>query len=88
MRKVKTITFEQLVYSSDVKDYCRLQREFVLHDMLCMYNYVDKNYDAIIHYAHIMILPLEIIIIIHYTIHLTYCITHSTITYYTRVMHF
>ena len=44
--------------------------------MLCMYNYVDKNYDAIIPYthntAHVIILPLEIIIIIHYTICLTY----------------
>ena len=44
--------------------------------MLCMYNYVDKNYDVIIPYthntAHVIILPLEIIIIIHYTIHLTY----------------
>ena len=44
--------------------------------MLCMHNYVDKNYDVIIHYthntAHVIILPLEIIIIIHYTIHLTY----------------
>ena len=34
--------------------------------MLCMYNYVDKNYDVII---HVIILPLEII---HYTIRLTY----------------
>ena len=44
--------------------------------MLCMYNYVDKIYDIIIPYthntAHVMILPLEIIIIIHYTIRLTY----------------
>ena len=44
--------------------------------MLCMYNYVDKNYDVIIPYthntAHVIILPLEINIIIHYTIHLTY----------------
>ena len=44
--------------------------------MLCMYNYVDKIYDVIIPYthntAHVMILPLEIIIIIHYTIRLTY----------------
>ena len=47
--------------------------------MLCMYNYVDKNYDVIIPYtaythntAHVIILPLEIIVIIHYTIHLTY----------------
>ena len=34
--------------------------------MLCMYNYVDKIYDVIIPYthntAHVMILPLEIII--------------------------
>ena len=41
--------------------------------MLCMYNYVDKNYDVIIPYihntAHVIILPLEII---HYTIRLTY----------------
>ena len=41
--------------------------------MLCMYNYVDKNYDVIIPYthntAHVIILPL---IIIHYTIRLTY----------------
>ena len=39
--------------------------------MLCMYNYVDKNYDVIIPYthntAHVIIQPLEIIIIIHYT---------------------
>ena len=44
--------------------------------MLCMYYYVDKIYDVIIPYthntAHVMILPLEIIIIIHYTIRLTY----------------
>ena len=45
--------------------------------MLCMYNYVDKNYDEIIPYtrntAHVIILPLEIIvIIIHYTIRLKY----------------
>ena len=45
--------------------------------MLCIYNYVDKNYDVIIPYTHntaqVMILPLEIIkIIIHYTIRLTY----------------
>ena len=44
--------------------------------MLCMYNYVDKIYDVIIPYthntAHVMILPLEIIIIIHYTIRLTF----------------
>ena len=44
--------------------------------MLCMYNYVDKNYYVIIPYthntAHVMILPLENIIIIHYTIRLTY----------------
>ena len=44
--------------------------------MLCMYNYVDKNYDEIIPYTHntthVIILPLEIIIIIHYTIRLTY----------------
>ena len=44
--------------------------------MLCMYNYVDKNYDVPYTHntgtAHIIILPLEIIIIIHYTIHLTY----------------
>ena len=44
--------------------------------MLCMYNYVDKMYDVKILYthntAHVMILPLEIIIIIHYTIRLTY----------------
>ena len=44
--------------------------------MLCMYNYVDKNYDEIIPYTHntthVIILPLEIIIIIHYTICLTY----------------
>ena len=44
--------------------------------MLCMYNYVDTNYDVIIPYthntAHVIILPLEIIIIIHYTICLTY----------------
>ena len=36
--------------------------------MLCMYNYVDKNYDVIIPYthntAHVIILPHEIIIII------------------------
>ena len=42
----------------------------------CMYIYVDKNYDVIIPYthdtAHVIILPLEIIIIIHYTIRLTY----------------
>ena len=35
-----------------------------------LYNYVDKIYDVIIPYthntAHVMILPLEIIIIIHY----------------------
>ena len=41
-----------------------------------MYNYVDKIYDVIIPYIHntanVMILPLEIIIIIHYTIRLTY----------------
>ena len=41
-----------------------------------MYNDVDKNYDVIIPYthntAHVIILPLEIIVIIHYTIHLTY----------------
>ena len=41
-----------------------------------MYNYVDKNYSKIIPYthntAHVIILPLEIIIIIHYTIRLTY----------------
>ena len=41
--------------------------------MLCMYNYVDKNYDEIIPYTHntthVIILPLEII---HYTICLTY----------------
>ena len=40
-----------------------------MHDMLCMYNYVDENYDEIIPYthntAHVIILPLEIIIIIH-----------------------
>ena len=44
--------------------------------MLCMYNYVDKIYDVIIPYTHntthVMILPLEIIIITHYTIRLTY----------------
>ena len=44
--------------------------------MLCMYNYVDKNYDEIIPYTHntthVIILPLEIIIIIHYTIFLTF----------------
>ena len=44
--------------------------------MLCMYNYVDKNYDEIIPYTynttHVIILPLEIIIIIHYTICLTF----------------
>ena len=44
--------------------------------MLCMYNYANKNYDEIIPYthntAHDIILPLEIIIIIHYTICLTY----------------
>ena len=43
--------------------------------MTC-YNYVDKNYDEIIPYTHntthVIILPLEIIIIIHYTICLTY----------------
>ena len=43
--------------------------------MLCMYNYVDKNYDEIITYthntAHVIILPLEIIIIIHHTIRIT-----------------
>ena len=41
-----------------------------------MYNYVDKNYDVIVPYthntAHVIILPLEIIMIIHYTIRLTY----------------
>ena len=35
--------------------------------MLCMYNYVDKSYDEIIPYTHntthVIILPLEIIII-------------------------
>ena len=40
-----------------------------------MYNYVDKNYDVIIPYthntAHVIILPPEIILIIHY-IRLTY----------------
>ena len=40
--------------------------------MLCMYNYVDKNYDEIITHthntAHVIILSLEIRIIIHYTI--------------------
>ena len=45
-------------------------------------------YDVIIPYkhntAHVIILPLEIIIIIHYTIFAL----HSTITYYERVMHF
>ena len=44
--------------------------------MLWMYNYVDTNYDVIIPYthntAHVIILPLEIIIIIYYTICLTY----------------
>ena len=44
--------------------------------MLCMYNYVDRNSDEIIPYthntAHVIILPLEIIIIIYYTICLTY----------------
>ena len=44
--------------------------------MLCMYNYVDKNYDEIIPYthntAHAIILPLEIIIVTPYTIRLTY----------------
>ena len=48
-------------------------------------------YDVIIPYkhntAHVIILPLEIIIIIHYTIFALH-ITHSTITYYERVMHF
>ena len=43
--------------------------------MLCMCNYVDKNYDVIIPYthntAHVIILSLEIITIIHYTIRLT-----------------
>ena len=44
--------------------------------MLCIYNYVDTIYDVIIPYthntAHVMILLLEIIMIIHYTIRLTY----------------
>ena len=44
--------------------------------MLCMYNYVNKNYDVIIPYTHntayVIILPLKIKIIIHYTIHLTF----------------
>ena len=44
--------------------------------MLWMYNYVDTNYDVIIpdthNTAHVIILPLEIIIIIHYTICLTF----------------
>ena len=43
--------------------------------MYDLYNYVDKNYDVIIPYtnntAHVIILPIEIIIIIHYTIRLT-----------------
>ena len=53
-----------------------------------IYNYVDQNYDVIIPYthntAHVIILPLEIIIIIHYIQYSPYIIiTHSTITYYT-----
>ena len=43
-----------------------------------MYNYVDMTYDDIViipythNTAHVIILPLEIIIIIRYTIRLTY----------------
>ena len=51
----------------------------LVYDMLCIYNYVDKNYIEIIPYTHntthVIILPLEIIIIIHYTI----CLTYNTI---------
>ena len=64
MREVKTIILNS---TYDVKDYCRLH--------VCIHNYVDKNYDVIIPYtyntAHVIILPLEIIIILHYTIRLT-----------------
>ena len=60
--------------------------------MLCMYNYVDKNYDVIIPYihntSHVIILPLEIIIIIHYTIRLTYMYNTINNHLYVRVMHF
>ena len=48
-----------------------------------MYNYVDKNYDVIIPYTHtiphVIIIPLEIIII-HYTI----CLTYNTFNRITR----
>ena len=58
--------------------------------MLCMCNYVDKNYDVIIPYTHntthVIILLLEIIIIIDYTIRLTYNTFNNHL--YARVMHF
>ena len=81
-------SFKTIIVNSsyNVKDYCRLQWEFVWYDMLCMYNNVDKNYDVIIPYTHntahviILFLPLDL-----YT---TLFTLHSTITYYARVMHF
>ena len=48
--------------------------------MLCMYNYVDKNYDEIIPYthntAHVVILPLENYN--NYTLHYSPYIIYNT----------
>ena len=65
VREVKTIILNS---SYDIKDCCKGLLQITMG--------VCKIYDVIIPYthntAHVMILPLEIIIIIHYTICLTY----------------